>query len=96
MPFILTPNKLINTYKGLIPKSCMKINEKLVLQFKCLADGSLGLVQNLGNKNLEDSMDYKKTLSLPATRFPMKANLAKREPQQLKKWEEDRLYDQSK
>ncbi len=39
-------------------------------------------------------MDYKKTLNLPSTRFPMKANLANREPAQLKKWDEDRLYDQ--
>ena len=39
-------------------------------------------------------MDYKKTLNLPNTKFPMKANLANREPEQLKKWEEDGLYDQ--
>ncbi|MDA3896932.1 MAG: isoleucine--tRNA ligase [Desulfobacteraceae bacterium] len=39
-------------------------------------------------------MDYKKTLNLPNTKFPMKANLANREPAQLKKWEEDGLYDQ--
>jgi isoleucyl-tRNA synthetase len=39
-------------------------------------------------------MDYKKTLNLPKTNFPMKANLSKREPEQLKKWEEMRLYDQ--
>ncbi len=38
-------------------------------------------------------MDYKKTLNLPATSFPMKANLAQREPDQLKKWEEERLYE---
>jgi len=38
-------------------------------------------------------MDYKKTLNLPATEFPMKANLAKREPEQLKYWEESRLYE---
>ena len=37
-------------------------------------------------------MDYKKTLNLPATAFPMKANLAQREPEQLKKWEEGRLH----
>ncbi len=37
-------------------------------------------------------MDYKKTLNLPATKFPMKANLAKKEPEQLKKWEEEGLY----
>jgi isoleucyl-tRNA synthetase len=39
-------------------------------------------------------MDYKKTLNLPKTKFPMKANLSKREPEQLKKWEEMRLLDQ--
>lgn len=38
-------------------------------------------------------MDYKKTLNLPKTAFPMKANLAKREPEQLKIWEENRLYE---
>ena len=37
-------------------------------------------------------MDYKKTLNLPSTEFPMKANLAKREPDQLKRWEEIELY----
>ena len=39
-------------------------------------------------------MDYKKTLNLPNTKFPMKASLANREPAQLKKWEEDGLYEQ--
>jgi len=37
-------------------------------------------------------MDYKKTLNLPATAFPMKANLAQREPEQLQRWEAQRLY----
>jgi isoleucyl-tRNA synthetase len=37
-------------------------------------------------------MDYKKTLNLPSTAFPMKANLAQREPQQLSEWEVDGLY----
>ncbi|MEE4356438.1 MAG: isoleucine--tRNA ligase [Desulfococcaceae bacterium] len=37
-------------------------------------------------------MDYKKTLNLPSTRFPMKANLANREPEQLKAWDESGLY----
>ena len=32
-------------------------------------------------------MDYKKTLNLPNTDFPMKANLADREPNQLEAWE---------
>ncbi|MFP4256941.1 MAG: isoleucine--tRNA ligase [Desulfobacterales bacterium] len=38
-------------------------------------------------------MDYKKTLNLPQTGFPMKASLAAREPEQLKKWEEEKLYE---
>ena len=38
------------------------------------------------------TMDYKHTLNLPATAFPMKANLAQREPEQLKKWQEKNLY----
>ena len=36
--------------------------------------------------------DYKSTLNLPNTGFPMKANLANREPQMLKQWEEMGLY----
>ena len=39
-------------------------------------------------------MDYKKTLNLPSTKFPMKASLAKREPEQLKSWNETGLYEQ--
>jgi isoleucyl-tRNA synthetase len=39
-------------------------------------------------------MDYKKTLNLPLTEFPMKASLAKREPEQLAAWQQNRLYDQ--
>ncbi len=38
-------------------------------------------------------MDYKKTLNLPETSFPMKANLYKREPEQLKAWEDIHLHD---
>jgi len=37
-------------------------------------------------------MDYKETLNLPSTDFPMKADLVKREPEQLKSWDEMRLY----
>ena len=40
-----------------------------------------------------DSMDYKKTLNLPSTQFPMKASLAKREPEQLAAWQQARLYE---
>ena len=38
-------------------------------------------------------MDYKKTLNLPSTAFPMKGNLAQREPECLKKWQEGKLYE---
>ena len=38
------------------------------------------------------TMDYKKTLNLPNTDFPMKGNLAQREPERLKKWNEADLY----
>ena len=37
--------------------------------------------------------DYKKNLNLPKTAFPMKANLAQREPQQLKQWEETKACE---
>jgi isoleucyl-tRNA synthetase len=36
--------------------------------------------------------DYKSTLALPKTAFPMKANLPKREPETLKRWDEMDLY----
>ena len=37
-------------------------------------------------------MDYKQSLNLPQTDFPMKANLAQREPEMLKRWEETGIY----
>jgi isoleucyl-tRNA synthetase len=36
--------------------------------------------------------DYKDTLNLPQTGFPMKADLVAREPQRLQKWQDDALY----
>ena len=36
--------------------------------------------------------NYKETLNLPNTAFPMKANLSQREPEMLKYWEESNLY----
>jgi isoleucyl-tRNA synthetase len=39
-------------------------------------------------------MDYKETLNLPKTDFPMKANLTEREPEILKKWSEGKIYEQ--
>jgi len=39
-------------------------------------------------------MDYRQTLNLPKTAFPMKANLAKREPEMLADWEVKGIYRQ--
>ena len=43
---------------------------------------------------MTDSIDYKATLNLPQTEFPMRANLAQREPAILKQWNQDGLYQQ--
>jgi isoleucyl-tRNA synthetase len=37
-------------------------------------------------------MDYKATLNLPRTEFPMKANLPQKEPERLTWWEQERIY----
>jgi len=37
--------------------------------------------------------DYKQTLNLPKTAFPMKANLAQREPGMLKRWQDEGIYE---
>ena len=37
--------------------------------------------------------DYKATLNLPNTTFPMKANLAQREPKILEKWQKNKVYE---
>jgi isoleucyl-tRNA synthetase len=41
---------------------------------------------------MEEHMDYKQTLNLPKTQFPMKANLVNREPEQIKQWNDQNLY----
>lgn len=41
-----------------------------------------------------EKKNYKDTLNLPKTDFPMKGNLAEREPIQVRRWEEERIYDQ--
>jgi isoleucyl-tRNA synthetase len=38
-------------------------------------------------------MDYSKTVNLPATDFPMRANLPQKEPAIAKKWEDEKIYD---
>ena len=36
-------------------------------------------------------MEYKKTLNLPKTGFPMKAGLVTREPERLQKWQDGQV-----
>ena len=43
---------------------------------------------------MSDKPDYKHTLNLPRTEFPMQANLVQREPQRLAQWEADGIYAQ--
>ncbi|MBI5188771.1 MAG: isoleucine--tRNA ligase [Nitrospirae bacterium] len=44
-------------------------------------------------KNPTNSINYKDTLNLPHTDFPMKASLTQREPEMLKFWEERKIYE---
>ena len=39
-------------------------------------------------------MDYKETLNLPKTDFPMRANLPQNEPKQVEKWQREKTYFQ--
>jgi isoleucyl-tRNA synthetase len=39
-------------------------------------------------------MNYKETLNLPKTEFPMKANLSLREPEILARWDQQKLYEE--
>ena len=38
-------------------------------------------------------MDYSKTVNLPATDFPMRANLPQKEPAIVKKWQDEKIYN---
>ena len=40
-----------------------------------------------------ETLDYKSTLNLPKTDFPMRAGLPKREPGWLERWERIGVYD---
>ena len=41
----------------------------------------------------ETKIDYKRTLNLPETPFPMRGDLAKREPGWIERWQKTRLYE---
>jgi isoleucyl-tRNA synthetase len=40
-----------------------------------------------------DGPDFKATLNLPTTAFPMRANLPAREPEILERWHRERVYE---
>ena len=42
----------------------------------------------------ETTLDLKKTVNLPKTKFAQKANLPQTEPARLKKWADMKLYEQ--
>ena len=58
---------------------------------------SASLMSGPESKDLKDTKDtksrYKDTVNLPETPFPMKGDLATREPQILAKWTESKLYE---
>jgi isoleucyl-tRNA synthetase len=49
--------------------------------------------KRLKRNSLEMTKDYKDTLNLPRTGFPMKANLTQREPEIIRYWEEKGIYE---
>ncbi len=46
-------------------------------------------------KKQGDAVDYKSTIRLPQTPFPMRANLAQREPETLARWNQERVYERA-
>jgi isoleucyl-tRNA synthetase len=48
----------------------------------------------VNDSNTQAGPDYKQTLNLPQTDFPMQAGLAQREPQMLAQWQAEDLYAQ--
>lgn len=46
------------------------------------------------DKSTDNSIDYKPTLNLPETDFPMRGNLPEREPKQVEKWLGSDVYQQ--
>lgn len=47
----------------------------------------------ISNQNSQNKTDYSKTVFLPKTSFSMKGDLPKKEPNILKKWEDDKIYE---
>ena len=57
---------------------------------RALTGGRPPILQD--SRTLARAVDYKKTVFLPQTDFPMRANLPEREPEILRAWEEMGLY----
>jgi isoleucyl-tRNA synthetase len=57
-----------------------------------ILDNALCYDKGNGETLFGGGMDYKKTLNLPKTDFPMKANLVQKEPEWLKHWNTINLY----
>ena len=53
----------------------------------------LGRISEVLPMSDDTKREYKNTLNLPSTAFPMKANLTQREPKMLQWWEERHAYD---
>ncbi len=45
---------------------------------------------------MSEQVDYKNTLQLPKTTFPMRGNLPNNEPKTYKSWDENKIYDRMK
>ena len=43
-----------------------------------------------------EQIDYKNTLQLPKTTFPMRGSLPHNEPKQYKLWDEEKVYEKMK
>ena len=50
------------------------------------------IIEPIAGTLLTDMADYKSTLNLPDTSFPMRGDLAKREPKMLEQWQERKFY----
>jgi isoleucyl-tRNA synthetase len=48
----------------------------------------------MADQKSDQKADYRKTLNMPDTLFPMRGDLAKREPGWVKQWQENKLYQQ--
>src|SRR5450759_2637807 len=58
----------------------------------CPSDGELANPAS-PSASMRGSVDWKNTLNLPKTEFPMRADLARREPLWLARWAEDKQYE---